>query len=178
MTAQFSDQLKNECEGVDFDGLALYMIVVDGETNENGSIYYPFVNRAKPTADYRKLCTACWAGYVSNYTLSGAGELTLTGFSYIPSQEEGPHSVHEVLKGDFWLDLRRGFLGEKTFIPFRDGKIVVDKSKWIVGKRPVEESKAVQAKERERKLAWEEEYSKREGIFQSRIKSYFARKSA
>jgi hypothetical protein len=44
--------------------------------------------------------------------------------------------VGETLEGDFWLVTRETAFGPRTYIPFRDGKIVVDKTAWVFEDSP------------------------------------------
>ena len=51
-----------------------------------------------------------------------------------PSGPRDP--VGETLEGDFWLVTREKAFGPRTYIPFRDGKIVVDKTAWVFEDSP------------------------------------------
>lgn len=148
--------------------MRLYGISVDGNRSRDGTTCYPFINWAQPKSEYSQRCTGCHCGYLDRYTLTTEGQLILTGFAYIPTQE-GTHDVHEPLTGDFWLSMKCGFRGETTYIPFLDGKIITDKSEWVVGKCPVEKSLALQETERERAIAWRKEHR---SVF-DKLRDYF-----
>ncbi|MCU7553193.1 hypothetical protein OCL06_01120 [Alteromonas sp. ASW11-19] len=130
MTAQIPEKLTNNMREVSFDDYALFAIGINdpkGLTKYQG---YPL----KHTPDSAKYsdCTACWRGFVANYELTPAGEIQLVKFEYplspVPSE---PDEVHEILKGDFWLELRKGFYGDKLFVPFKNGKIITDSTEWV-----------------------------------------------
>jgi hypothetical protein len=39
-------------------------------------------------------------------------------------------AVNETLTGDFWLVMKHNFFGPRTYVPFRDGRIVEDELEW------------------------------------------------
>ena len=43
-----------------------------------------------------------------------------------------PEPVNEKLSGDFWLVFKHNFFGPRTYVPFKDGKIVEDESEWVI----------------------------------------------
>jgi hypothetical protein len=137
MTIQFSDRLSNECEEVDLWDFGLYGVRV-GDITTNHGWGEPYPLQALPTDEKRKVMTCNWRGYICAYRLRFDGELILERFEYpaiLPEVIE-PDLVEEKLTGDFWLVMKEQFSGLRTYIPFKDGHIVTDKSQWIVEERP------------------------------------------
>ncbi|MCG8093229.1 MAG: hypothetical protein JAZ17_06305 [Candidatus Thiodiazotropha endolucinida] len=121
-------------EEIDFDGYALFSICVGDPTDYKNYKVYPFEQKGDP--EKCAVCSACWRGYVSVYELEPSGEIRLVKFEYpFGRTPREPDEVGEKLKGDFWLNLRTEFFGDKLFVPFVNGKIVTDKSKWLAVSR-------------------------------------------
>lgn len=130
MTAQFSDILVNECESVDFSSLSLCAVLVGDVSNIQD--VKPYVFSHKATRNKLNIFTACWRGYISKYKLNDTKTLKLVGFEYpalLPHVIE-PDEVSELVSGDFWLDMRAEFFEGSIYIPFRNGKLVVDENEW------------------------------------------------
>jgi hypothetical protein len=89
---------------------------------------YNFVSAGDPEKMVE--CSALWRGYVSSYRLRADGKLVLEKFEYPFSDDAAPDQVHEILQGDFWIDLREWFMGEGFRVPFVDGVIQSDKALW------------------------------------------------
>ena len=130
MTNQLSDALLNECPEIAFGGLFLYGVVTGDITKNHGwGENYEF--KSKPNLAKGILCTALWRGYVSYYKLLDDGTLMLEYFGYPLSENQEPDIANEQLEGDFWLVMKERFRGERTYVPFRSGRIVSDKNEWI-----------------------------------------------
>ncbi|MDN3523083.1 hypothetical protein [Halomonas ramblicola] len=132
MTAQIPEKLINNKGGVEFGAYKLFSIFIGEPSGYKNRKAYPFKQKGKPQE--RAFCTACWRGYVSVYELKASGELYLVKFEY-PFSSRKPDAANEVLEGDFWIELRAEFFGDTMFVPFRNGKIVNDRSKWREVKR-------------------------------------------
>lgn len=140
MTAQWADKLKCEHPGISFDDLYCY-----GVTRKNpfecagwdGVIGDLFDYPRKPIERTGGLCTACYRGYIASLVLNEDGTLTLAKFEYFTPTDSNPLNfeqdiVNKILTGDFWLILRRNFeTGPTCFIPFRNGRIIPDRSQWV-----------------------------------------------
>lgn len=148
MTAQVADKLQNNHHCVHFGDLRLYGLIRTSPTESNrwsgvlGDVFdYPQLPR-KQTDGYS---TACYRGYVASHRLNPDGTLTLICYEYMrmkPTTIEGKESVsieideepvNALVTGDFWMILRPHFYSDpSTFVPFRDGHIVEDRSQWLV----------------------------------------------
>lgn len=128
MTDQIPEKLTNNYARADLTGLNLYAIIT-GEPRSNQSRSYEFKTAATPVKG--KNSSALWRGFVSTYVLWQTGKLTLEKFEYPFHRGRLPDIVYEELQGDFWLVMRSSFLGKTTYVPFRDGTIVEDQSRWI-----------------------------------------------
>jgi hypothetical protein len=80
--------------------------------------------------------TSLWRRYIAKYRLNQDGSLELVSYEYPISGPPGPDPAGETLEGDFWLVLKETFFGPRTYIPFRAGKIVVDKAAWVFEDSP------------------------------------------
>jgi hypothetical protein len=133
MTAQIPEKIINRHDGVDFGDYELVSIFVGNPTDINSRKDYPF--KEKGNVDKVTVCSACWRGYISVYELTSSGELVLIAFEYpFGNAPMDTDPVNEVLEGDFWLELRTEFFGDAMFIPFENGKIVSDRSRWLEDK--------------------------------------------
>ena len=130
MTAQIPEKLTNNMCEVDFGDYELYSICVSEPADYKNYKGYPF--EQKGDLEKCAICSACWRGYVSVYELTSSGEIHLVKFEYpFGRTPRDPDKADEILKGDFWLQFRDGFFGDKLFVPFADGKIVSDRAKWV-----------------------------------------------
>jgi hypothetical protein len=142
MTAQLSEIFNNHHPTVDLADYHLYHIFTGAPDGER----QPYVFEQKGDPDKCEVLTALSRGYVSIYELQSSGELCLIGFEYPGLERREPDEANELLQGDFWLEFRIGFSGDKLFIPFKNGKIVTDTNSWIEGK--------VEVKEQRKKDGW------------------------
>ena len=131
MTAQAADNLINDHPAVDFGGLHLHGIIRGNIHSNNGwGEPYRFTNPADPPKDVPR-CSALWRGYVATFRLATDGQLELLEYSYPLSLSKArKQAVKETLTGDFWLVMKHNFFGPRTYVPFRDGRIVEDQSEW------------------------------------------------
>lgn len=133
MTAQVPDRLMNKHPRVKLRGMHLYGVVRgDIRTNSGWGQRYEFTKPPTPTKDVPR-CSALWRGYTATFRLDSEGELELVSYRYprsLTKTETEP--VNEKLSGDFWLVLKHNFFGPRTYVPFKDGKIVEDESEWVV----------------------------------------------
>ena len=131
MTAQIANTLINECIDVNFSDLNLYAVLVGDIENRQNIASYPF--KEKAAQEKLNVFTACWDGYISKYKITKSKDLVLTGFEYpalLPEKIE-PDETHEVVVGDFWLDMRPSFFEGFVYVPFKDGKLITNKNEWI-----------------------------------------------
>lgn len=144
MTAQASDKLRNDNPRVDFGDLHCYGLIRSHPKDAHpwdgvlGDIFdYP----RPPRQQADSYCTGLYRGYIASHVLNNDGTLTLAAYEYMgfDQTEEGNTSlrfdedpVDQPIAGDFWLILRPHFYTDPTtFVPFRDGHIVEDRSQWI-----------------------------------------------
>ena len=128
MTVQVSEVLNNECSDISFEDYQLFGGCVQDPSTNAKWIPYPFKEKGNP--DMYVAASNCWRGYVSTYKLHNSGNISLIKIEY--PNKDNSEGVNEQLLGSFWLEFRKGFFGEKAFVPFIDGKIEKDKSKWVV----------------------------------------------
>lgn len=138
MTHQFPEQLTSHHPYVDFSDLALYgLFRGDPDSRE------PFVFPTPPTPNSDVVFTALYRGYVAEFVLDSDGHLTVVAFRYLrelefdeagnalPDQEFWrTEPTSDRIDGDFWLEFRPDFMGDQTFAPFRNGRLVCDRSEW------------------------------------------------
>jgi hypothetical protein len=137
MTAQMPDQLINKHPRVNLRGLNLYG-VIRGDVRSNSGWGKPYEFSRTPHA--RKdtpRCSANWRGYVAVFQLHAAGYLELVYYRYpLSLGKSKTETVCEKLSGDFWLVFKRNFFGPRTYIPFRNGRIVEEQTEWITEPPP------------------------------------------
>jgi len=129
MTQQIPDILTVECD-LDLGDLMVHSLLLELPKSGEETKQYRF--NKKPTEAKRNVMTACWDGYVSEYTITQDRKLFLTGFTYLallPERIE-PDSANEQATGDFWLGLHSSSSKESTYIPFINGTLVLDKNEW------------------------------------------------
>jgi hypothetical protein len=130
MTEQLPDSLLCECDDIDFKDLELYGIATGDITTNNGwGDEYTFAAKATPDPNYE--CSALWSGYRSIYRLDSSGTLTLESFDYPFHEGREADVIGEQLVGNFWLILKPSFEEARTYVPFQNGVIVKDRSRWI-----------------------------------------------
>ncbi|MDP2820498.1 MAG: DarT ssDNA thymidine ADP-ribosyltransferase family protein [Polaromonas sp.] len=124
MTAQAFEKLTNRYPEVNFGEFRLARI----GTGIDRSSEYRFVNQPRLAPGY--LSSACWRGYVAFYELDSSGSLLLQKFQNLAGEDQW---THEVLTGDFWMEMEHQDECDRIYVPFADGKIVPDRSQWICG---------------------------------------------
>lgn len=128
MTNQVPDILIVDSGAIELPAMELYGIVagnLDEPASRGPYLFVTKANKAKTT-----ICSALWHGYVSTYRLGPDGSLTLEQLAYPFTRGVAPDEVHEILCGDFWLDLRTSFTGDGVQVPFANGKIIEDQTRW------------------------------------------------
>ncbi len=135
MTVQGSDELINEHPRIDFGRRQLHR-VIRGDYRANHGWGDPYVFATPPKSPMKGYCTALLRGHVSVLRLDAEGGLELVGYDYCRGplpREERIERVAERLTGDFWLVIRTRMslrLSPRTYVRFRDGRIVEDQSEW------------------------------------------------
>jgi len=128
MTVQIPEKLHLEMLGIDIKGYKLYDILIGNPSDYINRTSYKFKQKGQQNV----IASHCRRGYVSTYVLEASGQLRLTEFDYpFGDDSDQPDKADEILEGDFWLDLRTEFLGSTIYLPFVDGAVVTDKTKWI-----------------------------------------------
>jgi hypothetical protein len=128
MTAQFSETLIADAGSIELPTMRLYEIVTGDIDKPRPWPTYVFAT--KGDAKKMTMCSALWRGYISSYRLTAQGTLILERLEYPFTEDVQPVDVHEPLNGDFWLDLRESFMGDGFLVPFVDGKVVADRTRW------------------------------------------------
>lgn len=128
MTMQAPEILEIESGAVELPDMKLYGVLVGNIDDPKSWASYPFLTLG--TKEKMTMCSSLWRGYISTYKLKADGTLTLEKLEYPHTREAKPDLVHEVLQGNFWLDLRETFFGNGVRVPFVEGKIVADRSQW------------------------------------------------
>ena len=136
MTAQASDILINEHPRIELGGLHLYGVIRNDIRSNHGWVdRYLLASPPNPPHDTVR-CSALWRGYTATFRLDENGSLTLLSYRYRLSLSKAKtEMINERLNGDFWLVLKPAFFAPRTYVPFIDGKIVEDESKWVVEDR-------------------------------------------
>ena len=138
MTHQFPEKLTSYHPCVDFADLSLYGLFRGTPESRE-----PFIYPTPPTPNPDTACTALHRGYVAEFVLDADGYLTVIALRYLRKPEfddDGnaiadqefwrTESASDRLDGDFWLEFRPDFMADQTFVPFRDGRLVWDRSEW------------------------------------------------
>jgi hypothetical protein len=128
MTNQVPEILIVENGAIELPAMRLYGVIQGDVADRKSWGRYPF----ETTGSSAKMteCSALWRGFVSTYKLSVDGTLCLEKLEYPFSEGAEPDDVHEVLHGNFLLELRESFRGASVRIPFVDGVLVRDQSQW------------------------------------------------
>ena len=129
MTAQMSDVLSCEAEGVDLDGLSVYGVIC-GDIHSNHGWGAPYQFGRQPNPPKNAMCSALWRGFVSTYELRRDRKLYLVSYSYPFSRQE-EERFEEQLSGNFWLVMKPHFEAERVYVPFVDSEIVGDEDEWV-----------------------------------------------
>lgn len=128
MTSQCPDILIVDTDSISLPDMQLYGVHVGDIDRPRGSSGYAF--KTSPNEKKMTECSALWRGYVSVYRLKENGVLALERMEYPFSEGVGPDQVNEILKGDFWVELRVWFMGDKVRVPFQNGRVQLDRSTW------------------------------------------------
>jgi hypothetical protein len=117
---------------VKLDGLHLYGVTRgDVRSSPNGWGEDAFIAvPIRPAPEV--ICTALWRGWIAHFVLQEDGCLRLMCFRHmveIGEWQEQP--VDELIAGDFWVVMKPDFDGLRTYIPFRRGRVVEDRSEWF-----------------------------------------------
>lgn len=139
MTAQAPDWLENRHPTCSFEGLEAHGVLRPAFLGgAPGWRRYVFARQPRPPVTEgpdgevrMHTNTGLRRGHVAELRLEADGRLTLVSYVY-PWAELGSQRelVNEELRGDFWLDLRPGFYARALRVPFVDGRIVTDRSRW------------------------------------------------
>lgn len=144
MTAQIPDELENESPLVDFGDL-VPVSVVRGDISMGGE-RYEFGVRPEIPED-AEFWTSNWSGYTSRYRLHEDGSLELESYVFqMPEDRIATQPVGERLSGDFWMMMRSDheLFAATTYVPFVEGRIVVDRERWrVVPEGPVSQLRAI-----------------------------------
>ncbi len=128
MTTQLAEILVADPGAIELPNMQLFGVITGDINKPRSCSRYNFVTAGDPAK--MVACSALWRGYVSSYRLRADGMLVLEKLEYPFTDNAAPDQVHEVLQGDFWLDLREWFMGEGFRVPFVDGVIQSDKALW------------------------------------------------
>jgi hypothetical protein len=121
--------------------LRVFRIICGNPDNVNcwSELEYPTPPKHPPNT---VVISANWSGYTATLRLNPDGSLTLVEYlfvTYYRKTGDGPldfetsrvvQDVNERIPGDFWLVCSPAFGEPQTYIPFRDGRIVLDQSEW------------------------------------------------
>lgn len=128
MTSQCPDILIVDTDSISLPEMQLYGVHVGDIDSPRGSSGYAF--KTSPNKEKMTECSALWRGYVSVYRVMEDGSLVFERMEYPFSEGVVPDQVNEILEGDFWLELRVGFMGDKVRVPFQNGRVQLDRSTW------------------------------------------------
>lgn len=135
MTAQMPENFINEHPRIDVSHLKLYFVSAELPAKPN------------PPENYT-LSTDLWRRYVATWRLNFDGTLELLQFEFpdFPDDDTVVQKLEpQTVAGDFTLTFRPFFHGPNTEIPFVDGRVIEDRSKWEMDDQTidVEVSKAL-----------------------------------
>lgn len=122
MTHQLAEILERDEGAPPLPMLSLYGVYA-GDKDHPG-LRERYLCVVRPDLSKVTQCTALWRGHVSAYRLTVDGRLILTRLVYPFTEDAAPDEANETLQGDFWLDLREGFLHDGIRVQFRQGFIV------------------------------------------------------
>ena len=154
MTLKAFHKLLNEHPHVDFCDLGIYGLIREGPyefLRWSGQLLAEFDYPRLPRKNNDRYFTVSYLGYVeyrdylASHRLNRDGTLTLIGYEYVHLESaivDGKDSVsiqieqdlvNEPVSGDFEMILQPYFDSDLlTFVPFRDGHIIEDRSRWFV----------------------------------------------
>ena len=131
MTQQFSDILINKCRNLDLKDFKLIVVLTDIPKTGESTKQYLFSQQ--PIEKKLNVMFACWSGYLSKYKITAKGALFLVSFEYLallPDRIEPDHA-NEQTKENFWLGLRSDSSKRNTYIPFVEGKLILNLLQWV-----------------------------------------------
>jgi hypothetical protein len=128
MTAQAPEVLIADPGSVELPRLKLYRIIVGQIDDPKSWASYKFASAS--ALPRQKTFSALWRGCVSTYRLKADGTLVLERREYPAAKDAPSDRPQETLQGDFWLDLRPHFFGDKIMVPFVAGRIQADPNLW------------------------------------------------
>jgi hypothetical protein len=129
VTEQLPHTLTVDDPAIDFGTWSLYGVIRGVPTRENsgwgdGTAYA--ADPGSPPAG----ATCNWAGFVPAFRITRDDALVLERFEYW-SPDWPDKQVNETLDGDFYLVLLARFFGPRLYVPFRGGRIVLDRAAWL-----------------------------------------------
>lgn len=127
MTYQLGDVLIDETRSLSLPKMSIYVVRVGHFDDPKLGSGYTFAT--KPDNTKKRFSTCCGRGFVHVFQLRADGTLTLEQRRY-PFSNAEPDELSETLQGDFWLELREWIKGDRFSVPFRDGKVQLDRSTW------------------------------------------------
>ncbi len=130
MTAQIPDVFVNERDFAGLEDYHLYFIAVGDVRTRDGWRHYEPRSQPDEVSAQAVITSLNWKGWVGHYRLRADGRFVLEQYSY--SRDLEPTVVNEVFEGDFYLGMRRDFYAPTLFVPFVDGRMVEDQSRWLL----------------------------------------------
>jgi len=120
MTAQRAEIFINSHPNFDVGDIKLFEII-------------GYEIKAEIEKQEKAFTTSLWRGFIGTYELNPSGTLYLVKVSVFTGQrnkEFKDTDVSEKIEGNFVLDFRERFFGDRLFVPFENGKVILDQSKW------------------------------------------------
>ena len=127
MTAQRSDEFINNHPEFEIGDLRLFHI-------------HGYEIKTEIEKPEKAFISSLWRGYIGTYQLNTNGSLCLTKISVFTGKRNAEFEdlkVNEEITGNFRLDFREQFFGNRLSVPFEGGTIILDQSQWFkqVGSR-------------------------------------------
>lgn len=146
MTSQRAEDFVNDHPKLSLGVWRVFGVIRGAPTRENhgwGDREAPLVRtKAK---EVRAQSSANWKGYTERWHLKADGGLYLDAIVY-DDKAIPPLVANERVVGDFHVVLKSEFHGPRQYVPFVDGSIVLDESRWLheryTGPRPVDTAMA------------------------------------
>ena len=145
MSQQSAEQFVNNHTSIDFTGLEMFGLVRDLPLDHEGwNECLDWFEYASPpqnpllanTDGSAKMLhySSLNRGYVGHHELNDDGSLTLLRFEFPAFDTDVSHydERNTKISGDFWLIMKEFSMSSTTlFIPFLDGKVIVDEAEWV-----------------------------------------------
>ena len=145
MSQQSAEQLVNNHTSIDFKGLEMFGLVRDLPLDHEGwnecldwfEYAIPPQNPLLANTDgSAKMLhySSLNRGYIGHHELNDDGSLTLLRFEFPTFDTDVSHydERNTKISGDFWLIMKEFSMSSTTlFIPFLDGKVIVDEAEWV-----------------------------------------------